>query len=430
MAVLPARVLFGAAYYHEYRPTHGREYRPGEQLKADLDLMADARFTVIRVGESVWSTWEPDERPLRPRLAGSRCSTAPTNAVSPWSSAHRRTPCRRGWPGQYPEIAGERATGQRIGWGARQEVDFTHPAFRFHAERVIRKIVAAVRRPPGGHRLPGRQRAGHRTPAQPRRLPAVRRPPARAGTATSRRSTGSGGWSTGRTGCRPGPTCGRRTATPSRSTTSPGGSSRPRQVTEFIGWQADIVREYAQPRPVRHHLHLLHPPGDRRRRADRRAWTSPRATRTTHAGRSRAPRPARRTAAAELEDHRRLGAVPDRRPDVLLRARRRSWSPRPTRSSIGMPWDNRPAYDGQWRQAAWALVARGARMIEYWHWHTLHFGAETYWGGVLPHSGRARPDLRASWRGWVPSSRRRARSSPGWNRTRTSRWSTRRRASG
>jgi beta-galactosidase len=44
-----------------------------------------------------------------------------------------------------------------------------------------------------------------------------------------------------------------------------------------------------------------------------------------------------------------------------------------------------PAYDGQWRQIAWALVARGARMVEYWHWHTLHFGAETYWGGILPH---------------------------------------------
>ena len=24
--------------------------------------------------------------------------------------------------------------------------------------------------------------------------------------------------------------------------------------------------------------------------------------------------------------------------------------------SIGFPWDNRPAYDGQWRQAAWALI--------------------------------------------------------------------------
>jgi beta-galactosidase len=27
-------------------------------------------------------------------------------------------------------------------------------------------------------------------------------------------------------------------------------------------------------------------------------------------------------------------------------------------------------------------------MVEYWHWHTLHFGVETSWGGVLPHSGR------------------------------------------
>jgi beta-galactosidase len=49
---------------------------------------------------------------------------------------------------------------------------------------------------------------------------------------------------------------------------------------------------------------------------------------------------------------------------------------------------SRPAYDGQWRQAAWALVSRGARMVEYWHWHTTHFGAESSWGGVLPHSGR------------------------------------------
>jgi beta-galactosidase len=57
-------------------------------------------------------------------------------------------------------------------------------------------------------------------------------------------------------------------------------------------------------------------------------------------------------------------------------------------NSIGFAWDNRPGYDGQWRQAAWAHVARGARMIEYWQWQTLRFGAETYWGGVLPHSGQ------------------------------------------
>ena len=55
--------------------------------------------------------------------------------------------------------------------------------------------------------------------------------------------------------------------------------------------------------------------------------------------------------------------------------------------SIGYSSVNQSPYDGQWRQMAWLLVARGARMVEYWHWHTLPFGAETHWGGVLPHSG-------------------------------------------
>ena len=31
--------------------------------------------------------------------------------------------------------------------------------------------------------------------------------------------------------------------------------------------------------------------------------------------------------------------------------------------SIGESHANFPAYDGQWRQAAWSLVARGARMV-------------------------------------------------------------------
>ena len=52
---LPPRVLFGAAYYLEYQRT--------PRLEEDLDLMVEAGFSVIRVGESVWSTWEPEESP-------------------------------------------------------------------------------------------------------------------------------------------------------------------------------------------------------------------------------------------------------------------------------------------------------------------------------------------------------------------------------
>jgi beta-galactosidase len=55
-------------------------------------------------------------------------------------------------------------------------------------------------------------------------------------------------------------------------------------------------------------------------------------------------------------------------------------------TSIGGSAENRPPYRGQLRQAVWAFIARGARMVEYWHWHTQHYGAEMYWGGILGHS--------------------------------------------
>ena len=106
MTTLPPRVLFGAAYYHEYQPY--------ERLKTDLDLMAAAKFTVIRVGESVWSTWEPENGRfeldwLQPVLDGAHergisvVLGTPTYAVPPWLAR------------QYPEIAAEDATGKPAG---------------------------------------------------------------------------------------------------------------------------------------------------------------------------------------------------------------------------------------------------------------------------------------------------------------------------
>ena len=46
-------VLYGASYYHEYMPY--------ERLEKDAQLMEDAGVTVVRVGESTWSSWEPRE---------------------------------------------------------------------------------------------------------------------------------------------------------------------------------------------------------------------------------------------------------------------------------------------------------------------------------------------------------------------------------
>ena len=65
------RIRFGAAYYAEY------QQRPDPD--ADFELMVQAGFSVIRVGESVWSTWEPAGRTIRARLAraGSRRGPSP-----------------------------------------------------------------------------------------------------------------------------------------------------------------------------------------------------------------------------------------------------------------------------------------------------------------------------------------------------------------
>ena len=89
---LPSGILFGAAYYAEY---HRAEYRDQGRLDQDLDLMQAAGFTVIRVGESVWSTWEPrdgefDLEWLQPVLDGAHrrgiavVLGTPTYAVPPW----------------------------------------------------------------------------------------------------------------------------------------------------------------------------------------------------------------------------------------------------------------------------------------------------------------------------------------------------------
>jgi beta-galactosidase len=51
-------------------------------------------------------------------------------------------------------------------------------------------------------------------------------------------------------------------------------------------------------------------------------------------------------------------------------------------------WDSAgqfPPYDGQLRLDVYTHVSSGANMVEYWHWHSIHAGQETYWKGVLSH---------------------------------------------
>ncbi|HEY3438667.1 MAG TPA: beta-galactosidase [Actinotalea sp.] len=375
-------VLFGAAYYHEYQPV--------PRLERDLDLMAEAGFSVIRVGESVWSTWEPEEGRLdldwlEPVLDGAHARGigvilgTPTYAVPPWMAR------------RYPEIAGDTATGTPMRWGMRQEVDFTHPAFRHFAERIVRAVVRRYLDHPSiiGYQVDNEPgiRLLYNTGVFQQFVDHLR---TTYGTVerlneewglvywSHRISTWADLW-------------------------VPDGNAQPQYdlawrrfqaglVTDFIRWQADLVREeIAATHPERFVTTCIS--YDQLGVEDEKLSSNL----TVAAG----------NAYYEMQD---ALAHPYTEPmspgwvvtgpwavyqlaDLMYSSRQEPFLVTETNAgSIGFGSMNSVAYDGQWRQAAWALVSRGARMVEYWHWHTLHFGTETFWGGVLPHDqnpGRA-----------------------------------------
>jgi beta-galactosidase len=366
------RVLFGAAYYHEYQPS--------PRLDTDLDLMAAAGFSVIRVGESVWSSWEPEDGQfdlnwLAPVLDGAHqrgigvILGTPTYAVPPWLAR------------RYPEIAAEPKTRQPMPWGSRQEIDYTHPAFKFYAERIIRKIVSRYADHPAviGYQVdnePG-MLLFHNHGVFQRFVDELRH--TYQTVEALNEAWGLVYWS-------------HRLSTWADLWT-PDGNWQPQYdlawrefqaklTTEFIAWQAEIVREYArEDQFVTTCISYDRPTVDD---ANLTAALDVTAGNPYYAMQDALALPSTRVAPQ--------GWATSGAWSLFLSADRMYASKQApflitetNAGAIGGSSTNFPAYDGQWRQAAWAFVARGAEMIEYWHWHTNHFGTETYWIGILPH---------------------------------------------
>ncbi|PWD49875.1 beta-galactosidase [Serinibacter arcticus] len=366
-------IHLGVAYYPEYHQT--------DRLHLDLDLMVEAGITLIRVGESVWSTWEPsdgvfDLEWLAPVLDAAHerglavILGTPTYAVPPWLQV------------SYPEIAGERRTGERIPWGARQEVDYTHPAFRFHAERVIRKVVARYAEHPAviGFQVdnePGLE-LFHNHGVFTRFVRHLR---ATYGDAeTLNREWGLTYWS-------------HRIADFSELW-RPDGNSFPQydlawrrfqaqQTTEFIAWQAGIVREYST--DDQFVMTCLQYP--RRGVDDREVFEALDVTAGNpyYGMQDRLEHGVERSQLNYWTTTGVAGLL--RQADRLFSSKQARYLVTETNAqAIDDSSHSFPPYPGQLRQAAFAFISRGASTIEYWHWHTLPYGAETYWGGVLPHS--------------------------------------------
>ncbi|MCL2465041.1 MAG: beta-galactosidase, partial [Micrococcales bacterium] len=282
----------------------------------------------------------------------------------------------------YPEIAAERATGQPVPWGARQEIDYTHPAFLFHAERVIRRILQRYAAHPAviGYQVdnePGLELFYN----QGVFTQFVRHLRSRFGDVeTLNREWGLTYWS--------------HRLGDWNELWRPDGNTFPQYdlawrrfqahlTSEFIEWQASIVREYA--RPDQFVTTCLQYP--RRGIDDRELCQALDVT----AGNPYYGMQDRLNASLDLPplNYWTTSGVAGliRQADRLFSSKQARYLVTETNAqSIDDASNNYPPYPGQLAQAAFAFLARGAAMIEYWHWHSIPYGAETYWGGVLPHS--------------------------------------------
>jgi beta-galactosidase len=125
-------VLYGAAYYSEYMPY--------ERLEKDVQLMQQAGISVVRMGESSWGLWEPEDGRFdyawmdrvidRMQQAGIKVIMGtPTYSVPAWMYK------------EHPEIFITRFGGQTVTYGMRQNTDLASPVYRFYCERIIRKLL-------------------------------------------------------------------------------------------------------------------------------------------------------------------------------------------------------------------------------------------------------------------------------------------------
>lgn len=373
------RLGFGAAYYHEYHLS--------DRLDEDMDLMAAAGFTLIRVGESVWSTWEPSEGVfdldwLEPVLDAAHARGidviigTPTYAVPPWLRI------------AYPETALELATGAPKPYGARQDVDYSHPTFRRLAERVIAKIVERYREHPAV--------VGWQVDNEPG-LALIHNEDAFRGFVESLRKRFGG--DVDELNRRWGLVYWSHRLTDFDELWRPEGNTTPSYDLawrrwqaelshDMIRWQTELVRSLVPEHHVITTCIAANQPGQ-----DVTVIADP----LDVAGANVYYAAQEGLALPGPDELHPMGApawilwsgaaYPSYLADVARGMKQGPFVVTETNATnIGFSADQLPSWPGQRRQAVWTLLMRGARMVEYWHWHTNRFGAETYWSGVLGHS--------------------------------------------
>lgn len=355
------KLLYGAAYYEEYLPYN--------RLEKDVEMMKAAGINVVRIAESTWSTCEPKEgifdfshvTRVIDAMEAAEISViigTPTYAVPAWMVK------------KHPQVLADTKEGRNV-YGPRQNMDITNPDYLFYAERVIRKLMecTAQRKNVIGFQLDNETKS-YGTAGENVQKAFVKylKNVFDNDLEKLNHQFGLDYWSNRINSWEEFPDV---RGTINGSLGAEFQKFQRRLVTEFLAWQAKIVKEYKREDQFitqnfdfewRGYSYGVQPEVNHFEAAKY----------VTIAG-ADIYHPSQDLLTGEEIA---FGG------DIIRSVKQGNYLILETEAQGFPGWI---PYRGQLRLQAYSHIASGANSVMYWHWHSLHNAVETYWKGLLSH---------------------------------------------
>ncbi|MCO7127519.1 beta-galactosidase [Sporolactobacillus shoreicorticis] len=359
--------LYGAAYYYEYLPY--------DRLDKDIQMMKEANLNVVRIGESTWSTYEPQEGIFDFTKLDKVVDTmqeagidvivgTPTYAIPTWMAK------------KYPEVMLTDRKGKHQ-YGPRQVIDITNPTFRTLSERIIRKMIERTVNKPNVIGFQVDNETKHFDTSSQNVYAAFQKWLKKKFNGDLEKMNHAYGldyWSNRINSWDDFPPV---NSTINGSFGTAFEAFKRTLVTDFLTWQVNIVNEYKRnDQFVTNNFDF--------------EWRKQSYGLNADANHFEVSKPFDVTAVDvyhPAQDN-LTGIEISFCGDVARSTKGKNYIVMETEAQAFRHW---VPYPDQLKLQAYSHIASGANMISYWHWHSTHNSYETYWKGLLGHDFQPNP---------------------------------------
>lgn len=360
-------LLYGVAYYFEYLPYN--------RIDKDISMMKAANINVVRIGESTWSTYEPQDGHFdfskltyvldKMKVAGIKVIVGtPTYAFPTWLAK------------KYPEVLVENA-GRRQPYGARQIMDITSPIYRYYAERIIRHMMEITEKYDNviGYQIDNETKHyGTSGNNVQRGFVQYIKELYHGDLERFNHDFGLDYWSNRINAWEDFPSM---NGTINGSLAGEFAKYQRQLVNDYLSWQAKIVNEYKHDGQfITHNFDF-----------EWRGYSYGIQPDVNHFAAAR-PLDVVGIDVYHPSQRQLTGAELSFAGDEARSIKKQNYLVLETQAQAFKSWT---PYPGQLYQLAFSHIASGANMVEYWHWHSIHNSFETYWKGLLSHDFAPNP---------------------------------------